>query len=59
MTRECVIETLENLATSCGRYGRLLKFLEELSEFDPDRFEKVMSELEDSDDAVDMVMKVG
>lgn len=59
MTREMVIETLENLATTCGRYGRLLKFLEEMSEADPERFEEIMSDLESADDACGMILKVG
>ena len=56
MTREKVIETLENLAMSQGSYGRLLKYLEEVQSVDPDKFEAIMSEMEKCSDAVSLVM---
>lgn len=58
MTRDAVIETIENLSVTTGFYGRLLRYLEEMREVAPDRFEEVMKELETCGDAVDLVMKI-
>lgn len=58
MSRECVIETIENLAMSQGFYGRLLRYLEELQDANPGMFEDVMARLESCSDAVDMIMMV-
>ena len=54
--REAVIETIENLAMSQGSYGRLLRALEEMQEYDPDRYEEVMDALVEAGDAVGMIM---
>lgn len=54
--REMVIETIENLSRSQGYYGRLLKALEEMQEYDPDRYEEVMDALVAAGDSVSMVM---
>ena len=58
MTRERVIETIENLAMSQGSYGRLLKFLEDLSETDRDKFEEVMESLEECETPLDLVLMI-
>jgi hypothetical protein len=58
MTREAVIETFENLARSQGSYGRVLRFLEECSEVDPDKFEEIMTELEKCESAIDLILTV-
>lgn len=56
MARELVIETIENLAASQGFYGRLLRYLEELSDRDPEAYEKAMSGLEMASDPVDLIL---
>jgi len=56
MTREAVIETFENLAMSNGTYGRLLRFLEDLRDVDPWKFEEIMTALEGCSDSLDMIM---
>ena len=58
MTREAIIETFENLAMSQGFYGRLLKYLEEISEVDPDKYEEIMTSLEECADPVDLILAV-
>ena len=58
MTREAVIETIENLAMSQGLYGRVLRFLEECRDVDPDKFEEIMKRLEACSDSVDLVMTI-
>lgn len=58
MTREAVIETIETLAMSQGSYGRLLRYLEDVREVDPDKFEDIMTELETCSDAVDLIMTI-
>lgn len=58
MAREMVIETLENLAMSQGFYGRLLRYLEDVREVDPDKYEEIMSELEKSSGPLDLVMMI-
>ena len=58
MTREAIIETFENLAMSQGFYGRLLKYLEELSDVDPDKYDEIMTSLESCSDPVDLIMAV-
>ena len=54
--RETVIETIENLSMSQGFYGRLLRALEEMQEYDPDRYEEVMDALVEAGDALGMIM---
>jgi len=56
--REAVIETIENLARSQGSYGRLLRALEEMQEYDPDRYEETMDALVEAGDAVGMIMMI-
>ena len=56
MAREAIIETIETLAMSQGVYGRILRYLEDLLDRDPDGYESVMSELEKCSDAVDLVV---
>lgn len=58
MARETVIETLETLAMSQGCYGRLLRYLEDISYADPDRYEEIMESLEGCTDAVDLIMTI-
>lgn len=58
MTRERVIETIENLAMSQGSYGRLLKYLEDLSEADRDKFEEVMESLEECKTPLDLILMI-
>ena len=58
MSREAIIETIENLAMSQGFYGRLLRYLEEVRNVDPDKFEDIMTELETCSDAVDLIMTI-
>ena len=56
MAREMVIEMIENLAMSQGFYGRLLRYLEDVREIDPDTYEEIMSELEKCSGPVDLIM---
>jgi len=58
MTRDRVIETIENLAMSHGSYGRLLTYLEDLSEVDSDRFEEIMTGLEECETPLDLVLTI-
>jgi hypothetical protein len=58
MTRENVIETLETLAMSQGSYGRLLKYLGELSEVDPGKFEEIMTGLEECKTPLDLILTI-
>lgn len=58
MTREAIIETFENLALSKGSYGRLLRYLEELREYDPEKFEETMAALEECESALDLILAV-
>lgn len=58
MTREDVIETIETLAMSQGSYGRLLKFLGELSEVNPERFEEIMTGMEECKTPLDMILTI-
>ena len=58
MTRELVIETIENLAMSQGVYGRLLRALEEMSELSPEKFEEIMTGLEGCKTPLELVLKI-
>ena len=58
MTRESVIETIENLAMSQGLYGRVLRYLEELQDADPYGYESIMEQLEKCSDTVDLVLTI-
>jgi len=46
MKREQILETIADLAKTQGFYGRLLANLANLKSNDPEKYEKVMSELE-------------
>ena len=58
MNREQIMETIRQLAHSQGSYGRFYRDLCEMREEDPDRFEEVMTLLEEENfkDAVDLIM---
>jgi len=58
MTRDAVIETIENLAMSQGCYGRLLRYLESARVVDPDKYEAIMEELEKCGGPVDMILAI-
>lgn len=58
MTRDAVIETLETLAMSQGSYGRLLNYLSDVRDVDPDKFDEIMTALERCDGPVDMIMMI-
>ena len=58
MSREKVIETIETLAMSRGTYGRLLKYLEEAMEYDPDKYEEIMTSLEECETPLDLVLTI-
>lgn len=56
--RDRVIETLENLAMSCGRYGRLLAYLEDISIVDPDKYEEIINGLVECGGPVEMIISL-
>lgn len=58
MNREQIMEAIRQLAHSQGSYGRFYRYLCEMREEDPDRFDEVMTMLEDENfkDAVDLIM---
>ena len=58
MNREQIMEAIRQLAHSQGSYGRFYRDLCEMREEDPDRFEEVMTLLEEENfkDAVDLIM---
>jgi len=45
MTREKVIERLEDMAVTNATCERLLRYLEQVAEVDPEKFEEIMKEM--------------
>lgn len=58
MDRDAILGAIKELSFSQGFYGRLLRSIEELAEYDPDRYEEFMEMLEAQNfgDTVDMVL---
>ena len=58
MDRDAILGAIKELSFSQGFYGRLLRDIEELAEYDPDRYEEFMEMLEEQNfgDTVDMVL---
>jgi hypothetical protein len=53
-----ILDGIKSLANAQGSYGRMLKSLRELEESDPEKYNKVMTKLEEKKfkDIVDFVM---
>lgn len=47
LDRDDILAGIAELARSQGLYGRVLRVLEELKEENPDKYDRVMTELED------------
>lgn len=59
MTREAIYETLEDLSRSQGFYGRLLRNLSDMKEYDEEKFEEIMSAWETNcDTSLDLILMI-
>ena len=59
MTREAIYETLEDLSRSQGFYGRLLRDLSDMKEYDEEKFEEIMGTWETNcNTSLDLILMI-